>query len=259
MIIPRLGIVCRLGVLGAVAFSGGWASVATATWLRYGRTREDLGQVPLLDAVLPDPEVDECHTVRVAAPPDVTLAAACGLDLQASPVNKAILGIRTLPARLRGERVRVEASEGLLAETLALGWGRLAEDPGREIVMGGITQPWRGEATFRPLPPDEFRSFVEPGWAKIVWTLSVEPVGDGDCIFRTRTRVKTTDPESRRLFRRYWAIFSPGIILIRYEVLRLVRAAAERRPRPDDPAVTAIHTPAVHHDIEERAPEAVTA
>ena len=233
MIIPRLGMVLRLGILGAVAFVTGWASVGSATWLRYGRTRADLGNVPLVDAVLPDPEVDECHTVHVAAPADVTLAAACGLDLQASPVNKAILGIRTLPARLRGEPVRLEASEGLLAETLALGWGRLAEDPGREIVMGGITQPWQGQATFKPLPPDQFRSFAEPGWAKIVWTLSVEPAGAEACVFRTRTRVKTTDPESRRLFRRYWAIFSPGIILIRYEVLRLVRAAAERRPRPE--------------------------
>jgi hypothetical protein len=235
IILPRLGIILRLGILGAVAFFGGWATVASATWLRYGKTRADLGHVPLLDSVMPDPEVDECHTVHVAAPADVTLAAACRLDLQASPVNKAILGIRTLPARLRGEPVRADASEGLLAETLALGWGRLAEDPGREIVMGGITQPWQGEATFRPLPADAFRSFSEPGWAKIVWTLSVEPTGPTASIFRTRTRVATTDPESRRLFRRYWAIFSPGIILIRYEILRLVRAAAERHPRPGIP------------------------
>jgi hypothetical protein len=244
MIIPRFGIILRLGLFGSAAFVIGWATVAAATWLRYGRTRADLGRVPLPDAVLPDPEVDECHSVRVAAPADVTLAAACGLDLQASPVNKAILGIRTLPARLRGEPVRVEASEGLLAETLALGWGRLAEDPGREIVMGGITQPWHGEATFRPLPPDAFRSFAEPGWAKIVWTLAVEPAGADACIFHTRTRVATTDPGSRRLFRRYWAIFSPGIVLIRYEVLRLVKAAAEAQaaaPRPG--ATQAIEDP----------------
>jgi hypothetical protein len=231
IVVPRIGVIARRGTLGAGAFMAGWTAVATLTWLRYGRTRADLGQLPLLDSALPDPEVDECHSVAVAAPADVTLAAACALDLQASPANKAILAIRTLPARMRGASVRAEASDGLLAETLALGWRRLAEDPGREIVMGAISQPWHGEAAFTPLSPDDFRTFREPGWAKIVWTLSVEPTGPDSCVFRTRTRVATTDPDSRRRFRRYWAIFSPGIILIRWEVLRLVRVAAERRAR----------------------------
>jgi hypothetical protein len=38
----------------------------------------------------------------------------------------------------------------------------------------------------------------------------------------------TTDPVSRARFRRYWAFLSPGILIIRYEILRLVRAKAER-------------------------------
>jgi hypothetical protein len=223
--------VTRLAVSALVAGGLGWASYAAVTWLRYGRTRPDLGEVPLVDALMPDPEVDECHSVRVHAPADVTFAAACGLDLQSSFANAAILALRTLPARLRGESVRVEASKGLLEETLALGWGRLAEDPGREIVMGAVTQPWRGEVTFRPLPAEEFRAFAEPEHAKIIWTLSVEPISEHATMFRTRTRVSTTDPVARRLFRRYWAIFSPGILIIRYEALRLIRAAAEREAR----------------------------
>ena len=47
--------------------------------------------------------------------------------------------------------------------------------------------------------------------------------------FRTETRVHTTDARSRRLFRRYWAVFSPGILLIRRASLKLVKAEAERR------------------------------
>jgi hypothetical protein len=39
----------------------------------------------------------------------------------------------------------------------------------------------------------------------------------------------TTDPVSRERFRRYWALLSPGILIIRYETLRLVRAEAERQ------------------------------
>jgi hypothetical protein len=37
--------------------------------------------------------------------------------------------------------------------------------------------------------------------------------------------VVTTDPESRRRFRRYWAPMSAGIILIRYLSLPMVMAA----------------------------------
>jgi hypothetical protein len=110
--------------------------------------------------------------------------------------------------------------------------------------MGGVTKPWEGEAKFRPLPPDQFRAFDEPGYAKIIWTLSVEPDGDEACVFRTRTRVATTDSLSRRMFRRYWSLLSPGILLIRLEALRLVKAAAEEKARTNESAGLApVHTP----------------
>jgi hypothetical protein len=222
----------KLGAAGAAAITAGWAGVGTLTFLRYGRQRADLGSAGLIDAVMPDPEVDECHEVHVDAPAEVVFSAATALDLQASPVNAAVVGLRTLPARLRGDEVReAAASEGLLAETRALGWGQLAEDPGRELVMGAVCQPWEGEVVFRPLPPEEFAAFSEPGYAKIVWTLEARPDGDGGATFRTRTRVATTDPVARRQFRRYWAAFSPGILLIRLEVLRMLRGSAARRVR----------------------------
>jgi hypothetical protein len=45
----------------------------------------------------------------------------------------------------------------------------------------------------------------------------------------------TTDPVSHERFRRYWAFLSPGILIIRYEILRLVRAEAERRSTSRSP------------------------
>jgi len=41
--------------------------------------------------------------------------------------------------------------------------------------------------------------------------------------------VMATDPAARRKFRRYWSIFSPGIVLIRRVALRLTKLDAERR------------------------------
>ena len=118
-----------------------------------------------------------------------------------------------------------------MRELTDIGWGVLAEEPDRELVMGAITQPWHADVTFERLPPDEFAAFTTPGYAKIAWTLAVEPRGAARSVFRTQTRVATTDAESRRRFRRYWTLLSPGILLIRRSMLPLVKADAERRYR----------------------------
>ena len=88
----------------------------------------------------------------------------------------------------------------------SIGWGVLADVPGREIVMGAITQPWLADVVFRALPPEEFAAFDEPGFVKIAWTLRADPVTATTSIFRTETRVTTTDPTARARFRRYWSL-----------------------------------------------------
>jgi hypothetical protein len=87
------------------------------------------------------------------------------------------------------------------------------------------------DVEFRGVDPDAFAGFAEPGYAKIVWTLEAEPLG----LAASRFRTETADPRSRRLFRRYWAFLSPGVLLIRRESLKLVKADAERRFRVATP------------------------
>jgi hypothetical protein len=84
------------------------------------------------------------------------------------------------------------------------------------------------QVVFRALPPDAFASFHEPGYAKIVGTVRADPVGRTESVFKTETRVATTDPVARQKFRRYWSVFSPGIVLIRLISLRLMKERAER-------------------------------
>ena len=116
----------------------------------------------------------------------------------------------------------------LLEKVLALGWGILAEVPGRKVVFGAVTKPWNANVVFESLEPDAFAAFDRPGYAKIVWTLEAEAVDAVRSIARTETRVATTDPASRARFRRYWATVSPGVLLIRRRMLRLLRRDAER-------------------------------
>ena len=68
---------------------------------------------------------------------------------------------------------------------------------------------------------------------KIAWTLRADPVGESESMFRTETRVTTTDQTARTKFRWYLARFSPGIVLIRRVMLGLLKTAAERRALGD--------------------------
>lgn len=103
----------------------------------------------------------------------------------------------------------------LIEQMRALGWVELARIPGREIVMGAVTQPWKGQVVFRGVPSSEFAAFAEPGFVKIVWTLRADPDGSEACWFRSETRAVATDADARARFRNYWAFVSPGVSLIR--------------------------------------------
>ena len=124
----------------------------------------------------------------------------------------------------------------LLEQMQSIGWVVLAERPGREIVLGSVTRPWETAPVFRSIPPAEFREFAEPGYVKIAWTLSVDPIDDKRSTFHTETRVCTTDHDAREHFRNYWSFVAPGVELIRVAMLRPLKRAAEtrvarRRPR----------------------------
>ena len=69
----------------------------------------------------------------------------------------------------------------------------------------------------------------------IAWTLRADPDGPDASIFRTETRAMTNDAESRARFRRYWAFFSPGIVLIRRLSLAPLKTEAERRAHQAKP------------------------
>lgn len=211
----------------AAASALGYAGYVAVAWHRYGRSEPGPSTDPLLDRFMPRYEVREHHQTRVHAPASVTFAAAKEMSLPRSPVVRAIFALRSIPARLGGTPPRPSDERGLLEETLSIGWGVLAETPDHEIVMGAVTQPWKADVIFRALPPEEFAAFSEPGYVKIAWTLRADPLGPSSSVFLTETRAIATDQKSRARFRRYWAFLSPGILLMRHEMLRVLRTEAE--------------------------------
>jgi hypothetical protein len=227
---PSHSAIRWLGAATGLA-AAGYGAYAGIAWLCYGHGKflNPKGADPLLDVFMPKYDVVERHSVGVEASPETTLSAATEMDFgKCLPVRAIFKGRELL---LGSKPDRIVRPRGTLALMQSVGWGVLAELPGREIVLGGVTRPWEPNPAFRAVPPDAFAAFDEPGYVKIVFTLRADTAGAGNSIFRTETRAVATDPISRKKFRRYWAFLSPGIIAIRrFMLAALKREAEQRRP-----------------------------
>src|SRR5512133_1778287 len=92
----RRAVKWAAGALGVAA--GAYVGYVGMTWLRYGHpapaAADDVD--PLLDRFMPAYDVAERHHIHVAAPADITFAAACEQDLMALPVVRTIFKAREI-------------------------------------------------------------------------------------------------------------------------------------------------------------------
>ncbi|HEX9148946.1 MAG TPA: hypothetical protein VF958_07265, partial [Thermoanaerobaculia bacterium] len=169
----------------------------------------------------------ERHAVTVGAPAAFVLDVARNFDPQSIPAVRVIFAVRE---KVMGARVdRGDLPTGLVPWTLAMGWGALADEPGRFFVAGAACQPWKADVDFMPIPSERFASYAEPDRVKIAWTLETEPLGPGTSRFASETRAVATDSAAREKFRRYWRFARFGIVAIRWLLRPGVRREAERR------------------------------
>lgn len=221
----------RAIIVGTCVGLGAYAAYAATTYARYGHPQSTPDTEPPdaeLDRLMPRYDVVERHHIEVHAPAPVTLAAAREMDMRATPVARAIFRAREI---VMGSQAEPRSSAGFVDDMRAIGWGMLADLPDHEVIMGGVTKPWEPNPVFRAVPADAFQAFAEPDLVKIAFTLRVDPIDDQRSIFRTETRAVATDEQARHKFRTYWSLLSPGIIMIRWAMLRPLKADAERRFR----------------------------
>jgi hypothetical protein len=181
----------------------------------------------LLETWMPRWDVADRHDVTVDAPAERAFAAARRVDFAASPIVRTLLAIRTLPSIIRGRRMPVSVT---LDSVSRAGFVRLAEEPGREIVVGVAGRFWVLSRSSRsPVSAATFAAHAEPGTAKAAMSFWVEPLGTERSRVVTETRVLCADADARRQFLRYWMVIRPGSALIRWAVLRRIKADAESR------------------------------
>jgi hypothetical protein len=103
----------------------------------------------------------------------------------------------------------------------------LYNEPSKEIILGLIARPWKLSGGRLHLSKEDFQSFSEPDYAKIVWNFTFEHQNENETLVSTETRILCTDIKSRKKFRKYWFFIRPFSGLIRIEILRILRKKLE--------------------------------
>jgi hypothetical protein len=186
----------------------------------------------LLDEVLPEFDVGEVHSLWVPASPEAAYEAVKAVSGREVRLFGPLMRLRTF-----GRSGRVFDPEApLLEEMLKVGFVRLGERAGEELVVGAVGRFWSPFGN-KPRAVDDFAAFAEPGYAKAALNFVVRPAGGGSRI-TTETRIVGTDAASTRKFRRYWLLIRVGSGAIRRSWLKAIRrrlaadAVQERRHDP---------------------------
>jgi hypothetical protein len=109
---------------------------------------------------------------------------------------------------------------------------KLAEDSGRELVIGAIEQikPFRPESIFEnQVSPDAFEEFDRPGHIKAAGSFQVRPFGRDRSLLSYEARVRATDVAARRRLFRAIDLMSPLIGLEIAGVLEEIKNVVEER------------------------------
>ena len=118
---------------------------------------------------------------------------------------------------------------GLLALTKSLGWGMLAEVPGREVIMGAVTQPWEANVVFRPLAAWRLQDLQRARLRED--RLDAPRRHDRPLPSRSSAarRGRSLLTKSAHEVPPVWLFLSPGIIIIRWMMLQPLKTEAESR------------------------------
>lgn len=177
----------------------------------------------LIDRFAPRYDIMQAQHLVVDAPPAQTYAAVRSLDFTdvGGFVVDAAFWVRGLPERLKGQ---APERTPLTFDTMtsASDWVVLGERAGEEIAAGVAGRFWKPVIEWKRLTPEEFTEFAEPGFGKIVFSLSVRPYGETRSLVTYDVRVTMTDSASHAKFRAYWAVVAPFVRTVQAAALRTI-------------------------------------
>ena len=183
------------------------------------------GRPTLLDGSMPSFDANEVHHIWVPESPEQAYAAVLATTPREVRLMGPLMALRTLPSRLAGRVPSAKDAATVLDALVQGGFAKLAEAPGREVVLGVVGRFWRPVGN-QPVPEvvdrESFLAFDRPDYAKAAMNFLVRREGSGSRIV-TETRIVGTDAGSTRKFRRYWFLIRGGSGAIRRSWLAAIR------------------------------------
>jgi hypothetical protein len=177
----------------------------------------------LIDEFLPVYDFSEYHCIVVDAPIEKVYTVVRTLDLTGARLLRILFWVRSIPARLRGER----ALGPTLADLQDLGLILLGETPPHELLFGFVGKLWTASGDFEKVDPEAFCRFDRAGFVKGAWNFTLTRSPDGRTLLATETRVGCIGDASRRKFGRYAFFMRPLSGATRWDALRACKRKAE--------------------------------
>ncbi len=220
--ITRIGIKSRTRAV--ILGLGGIALMVVGGSLPFFETRVPARETRL-DEFTPVYQFHELHTTIVAAPPERVYAAVKEVEPDEIFAFRALTRIRRFGRRGGAPNIlNPPPHQPILQTALATGFVPLADDPGREVVVGLIMSPLR--MGWKPTR-DEFLRADGPLLAKATMNFRIHPIGSNRCFLTTETRIYGSDKDAMHLVAAYWRVIYPGSAFIRRMWLRAIRKRAE--------------------------------
>lgn len=189
----------------------------------------------LIDQFLPRYDAVESHTTIVRASAERVWSAIRTADFGSNGIVRALFALRGAPEFLVAPREAFARARTPVHAPLTLdaalthGFVILAEEPGRELLLGTAGRFWGVRGGLCRVDPKNFAAFNEPGAAQAAWNFAVRPLVGEKTVLTTETRVRCVDDAGRRKFRVYWTVIRPFSGIIRMVMLRAIKRAAEKQ------------------------------
>lgn len=212
------------------------AADATATGWELARPEDQPGEPGMsIDDFAAAPDFAISEHAAVPCPPEDAFAALRGLNLLTvrSPVVDAAMWLRGVPARMSRHAPARQRTRLTFDDLVAGGeWVRLAERPGRELVLGAAGRFWTPIVRMERLGPGEFERYDKPGRGRIAMSVSVRQYGRWGSLLSYDVRTMLDDALVKRVFRWYWRTAEAFVRLIMRATLRRAAQEATRDPEP---------------------------
>ena len=212
----------------AIAGMGLLVSLGALLW-PYGN-KEATRHITKLDDWMPRWQVDERHTLEVAAAPDKVFAAIRAVRADEILLFRTLIAIRRCGQSGGPENIlNAPEEKPLLDVATQTTFVLLEEEAPREIVVGTVIAAPRGALAAGRLTPELFRNALPPGVVLATMNFAVQPRSGGGSTVSTETRIHANSPAALRQFGIYWRLIHPGSDIIRRMWLRAIKQRAERQ------------------------------